>query len=267
MTLKLPRVGSKALRVVRFISIHDGLRYSEIVRFICEMNGLDYDLFLPAMRWDPRKGKVVSRPVRRYAGTWGTNLSSSSTGILKRFCVKGTDRKWRVTAETAALVDALFEIKAAPEITQNEPRIHDVLPSSLENDFPSDTISGNSKFAGREYISPYISFDNSGTMKLDSLGINEHINFDYTNSMDLTDQEPQYEHVETAAGAFLRRKPTKPTGEILIKQVERATAELLRARAELQEHEKVMQAARDKLHRLQRAETDAGEAVRNLLDL
>ena len=56
-TIPLPRQGSKSFKVLDFIGSRNGVRYMDIERFICEMNGLNYDLKVPETTYDHRTGR------------------------------------------------------------------------------------------------------------------------------------------------------------------------------------------------------------------
>lgn len=120
------RTGTKKYKLLQFIGSRDGTRYSEMERFICELNGYDYDLMVPGYRYDYSKRVNVKCMTRRWKGIWGTTLCYGKEAILPQHCVKGADKKWRLNEETKRKLG----IKA---------------PSSLESNFPSDEIQGNSK--------------------------------------------------------------------------------------------------------------------------
>lgn len=72
----------------------DGATFSEIQRFVCSLNGLDYDEKVPGLVWNSATKTLQERPVRRYRGYWCTNLCGLSSpyskreGILQKYCVK-----------------------------------------------------------------------------------------------------------------------------------------------------------------------------------
>lgn len=69
----------------------NGRTFGEIQRFICEMNGLDYDERVNEMNW----GKNTPVSKRKYRGYWCTNLCGTGgywnaprEGILSKYCEK-----------------------------------------------------------------------------------------------------------------------------------------------------------------------------------
>lgn len=134
------RTNTKKFKLLQFIGEHKGLRYSELERFICEMNGYDYDTMTTSYErsyieeFDGQAGtrtmRVVNKPikVRRHKGIWATNLTSGKNCILKKHCVKNENKRWILNAETQKFVDSL----KAP------------VKSSLEKVTGDDMIKGNS---------------------------------------------------------------------------------------------------------------------------
>jgi len=104
---------TKSQKVLEFIaSSPDGKRFGEIQRFICEMNGINYDeredekYFNTYLRQEASVyvcadgTKIPTRscktPRRKHRGIWATNLVCSySGGLLYRFCAK-RNGKWVV---------------------------------------------------------------------------------------------------------------------------------------------------------------------------
>lgn len=88
--------GIKTAQVLSFIgnSGKDGRTFSEIQRFVVEMNGLNYDE-KNVDYYYPTPTGPAARYVRRYRGYWtaalcGTNgfYSKPRIGILKKYCEK-----------------------------------------------------------------------------------------------------------------------------------------------------------------------------------
>jgi hypothetical protein len=122
-------------------------KYSEIQRFLCELNGLDYDQMTTEQVW--KKAPAGSgrnyictgeKQVRMYRGIWATNLSSGRDPILRNYCertyVGGKYLGWSVKPE---VIERLMG-KLAKK------------PSSLEKTFPSDEIPNNSRVVERTII-------------------------------------------------------------------------------------------------------------------
>lgn len=84
---------TKAERVLREIERRGGMTFTEIQRFVCEMNGKDYDQMVDT--WAGKK--------RRWRGYWCDYLIGKNhwgrkyQGILNLFCVKGSDSRYRVS--------------------------------------------------------------------------------------------------------------------------------------------------------------------------
>lgn len=95
---------TKAERVLCYIGMHpQGLTFSSIQKFICEMNGKNWDE--KAFEYDP-KTKARTRPVRRYRGYWCDYLTgpgghySGSKGLLHRFCIQHpVSKRWILTEQ------------------------------------------------------------------------------------------------------------------------------------------------------------------------
>lgn len=69
----------------------DGARFTDIQRFVVEMNGKNYDE--RESRWDPVNKVVVedAGTRRRYRGYWCVNLLGTAftpSGILPKYCSK-----------------------------------------------------------------------------------------------------------------------------------------------------------------------------------
>lgn len=84
-------------QVVEYIRCkgHHGATFSDIQRFICNLNGLDFNEKKMAPVWNPTRQTIQDRLVRRYRGYWCTNLCGLSSpyspkrvGILEKYCVK-----------------------------------------------------------------------------------------------------------------------------------------------------------------------------------
>lgn len=103
--LKLPRIGSLSLQILEFIGSKTGVRYGDIQRFICEKQGKDYDLMVPATIYDRKTRSTKEIRVRRWKGIWGTNLCHGPNALLNKYCVKGEgDKLWHLSADTANLI-------------------------------------------------------------------------------------------------------------------------------------------------------------------
>jgi hypothetical protein len=105
---------TRSEKLLRLMKKRGGMRYNEIVKQFVEWAGHDWNekqlspsVFDNASRWSKaelsemteRYGKPKS--VRRWRGFWSDNLLGGfephhRQGLLKRFCRKGKDGKWRV---------------------------------------------------------------------------------------------------------------------------------------------------------------------------
>jgi hypothetical protein len=90
------RVNTKKFKLLQFLASRKGTRYMDIERFICEMNGLDYDMKRLSGFY---KGK------RAHSGIWATNLTCGRDSILKKHCVK-VSGLWYVNSETKEFIES-----------------------------------------------------------------------------------------------------------------------------------------------------------------
>lgn len=107
--LKLPRKGSLSLQILEFIGSKTGVRYGDIQRFICEKQGKDYDLMVPRTVVDYKTGEKKISAERRWKGIWGTNLCHGRNALLHKYCVKGMDKRWHLSPETANLIADMYD--------------------------------------------------------------------------------------------------------------------------------------------------------------
>lgn len=138
--------GTKKARLLEWMSQGEpGVHYSEIQRFICEMNDLDYDEMVSEPIWKQVKSecgnytdwnRVGTKKVRKHKGIWATNLCSGDDPILKNYCYK-SGGKWYVN----------HEVKLKLHIREKK-----AIMSSLEQEFKSDEIPNNSKVVERKII-------------------------------------------------------------------------------------------------------------------
>ena len=141
MSSHLPGIGTKSQSIIQFIADRDGARYGEIVRFICEMNGLDYDEKVLRNVYDYRNRTTSKKLVRRHAGYYGTTLTDRRYGLLTRFCMKDPDGKWRVKP--------YIKKQMAENVVKSG---FAIVRSALESDFKSDEIPNNSKVVERTIL-------------------------------------------------------------------------------------------------------------------
>jgi hypothetical protein len=99
MSIKLPRVGTKARQHLEFIGT--GKTFSEIQRFIVELNGFNYDEKRLESVWT-RKG-VEQRFLRRYRGYYCTVLYGgwNQVGFFFTYCDK-VGKLWALKPEVLA---------------------------------------------------------------------------------------------------------------------------------------------------------------------
>ena len=151
--IKLPKTGCKTFKVLQCIGSQQGIRYGEIVRFICAINGKNYDAMEPGYSRKTRAGLPMM--VRRHRGEWATNLNARRDGILAKYCVKGADKKWYLRADTAqALGNELLNYVGTKVIAVyyigGYKMFRDNTTSALNAPLPSDEIVNNSKVVSRE---------------------------------------------------------------------------------------------------------------------
>lgn len=154
--MKVPKDGTKTLRVLLFILAHEryyarAAKYGEITRFICEMNGRDYDQFETVRDW--QTGKLQRKRVNR--GYWGTNLTLGRQSILKQYCTKiaGKTGGWVVSEATKrmlrdnGLMPAILSTEyysASDATTIKQFFLSGKQESSLEKNLPDDSINDGS---------------------------------------------------------------------------------------------------------------------------
>ena len=185
------RTDTKKFQVLEYIGHGAGVTYSMIERFICTMNGLDYDKIeirpvnfaynRKTHNWE-RLEKPRTEKVRVHRGIWGTNLCYGPKSILRAYCKK-VDNLWFLNAETAEFIRQhykrvgkgriIYSVDNAEStkygekdaVVVNHPDNHTKFvkfpersaktppKSSLETqDFKSDEIRGNSKVVSVERI-------------------------------------------------------------------------------------------------------------------
>ena len=105
---KFDRTQTISYRILEMISKTGGMRFSDIQREICKMNGHDYDRKTLQPHW-VKTGAIkmdglpewirVQKLKRTMRGYWCTNLLGSGFhghgGLLNTFCTKGNDGLWR----------------------------------------------------------------------------------------------------------------------------------------------------------------------------
>jgi hypothetical protein len=94
------RINTKRAKILNFIrNSEDGRTYSEIQKFVCDMNGLDWDATCLRSRWDAKNQKKVMYLDRANRGYYGTNLwgrkkyPGDQEGLMHKLCVK-INGKW-----------------------------------------------------------------------------------------------------------------------------------------------------------------------------
>jgi hypothetical protein len=90
------RTNTKKFKVLKFLSSRAGTRYMDIERFICEMNGHNYDQKI-------LRGFYAGK--RRHSGIWSTNLTCGRDSILKKYCYK-SNKLWYVNKETEKFINS-----------------------------------------------------------------------------------------------------------------------------------------------------------------
>ena len=108
---------NKSQRVLKFVEYHgrDGAKFTDIQRFICEMNGWNWE-----ERSEPyydKETKTYTRKIgsgarRRHRGVWCTNLIGSG-GILNAWCYKNPHGRWVLAEMPTGVIYRQFDTKAA----------------------------------------------------------------------------------------------------------------------------------------------------------
>ena len=140
--------GSKKFKLLAWMADRNVTTYGEIQRFLCEMNGKNYNQMetIGTGKAIYENGRYVGwkktgdRQVRVNRGIWATNLSSGRDPILHNYCermfVDGNLQGWVVKV---SVKEAIKE-KLSPK------------KSSLEKTFPSDEIQNNSKVVSVKHV-------------------------------------------------------------------------------------------------------------------
>lgn len=116
------RTNTKKFKLLKFLtSQQQGTRYMDIERFICEMNGFDYDEKII-------RGCYAGK--RKHSGIWGTNLTSGRDSILKKYCFK-SNGLWFVNGLTEKFINSNLAAEEKVPSMQNvtassQPVIKDV---------------------------------------------------------------------------------------------------------------------------------------------
>jgi hypothetical protein len=147
------RTNTKKFSVLEFIGSKNGVRYMDIERYLCDLAGYDYDKKVETRVWDYRTSKSKYAMVRQHKGIWGTNLCYGKDAILHKYCVKGMDRKWRLSPETAGFISNHYRTVKPGYFVWTAAHENSFPPSSLDVELPSDTIQGNSVVVSRQLIS------------------------------------------------------------------------------------------------------------------
>lgn len=105
---------TRSEKMLRMMKKRDGMRYNEIVRQFVEWAGHDWNdkqlspsFYDNTSKWSKKELAEMAerydkpKSVRRWRGFWSDNLLGGCfvyhrQGLLKRFCRKGKDGKWRV---------------------------------------------------------------------------------------------------------------------------------------------------------------------------
>lgn len=138
----IPKIGTKKFKVLEFIGYHQGVKYSQIQRFICKMNGLDYYAKRPALKYI--NGEIKEISIRKHTGIWSNNLTNGKKSILKQYCVKNSSNLWILNQQAAKMIATLSSCHKSVT-SKNVP-----FESVLEN--CNDTVKKDSKVASVESI-------------------------------------------------------------------------------------------------------------------
>lgn len=108
MTKKLPKSGTITRQILEFVSRHNGVRFTEIQKFICEISGLDWEKREVISTWkrDSQSGlwgRGPNKTVRAYRGWWCTNLCYGPDSVCRKYLAK-RDGRWFLNEETAQAI-------------------------------------------------------------------------------------------------------------------------------------------------------------------
>ena len=138
----LPKTGTKTRSLLEFVGRHDGVRFTDMQKFLCELSDRDWEAreSVPVYKRSSNvPGAWVAngtKTVRVHRGWWSTNLSGPD-GICKRYLAK-KDGRWYLNERTAGLMRGLANLSGQGYT------IYSVGMSSLEKIHGDDTIKGSS---------------------------------------------------------------------------------------------------------------------------
>lgn len=239
---KLPRTGTITRRLLEFVSRHNGVRFGQMQRFICEISGLDYDQMEVVTEWGGKK-----KTVRRFRGWWCTNLCYGEDAVCRKYLAK-KDGKWYLNEVTADLFRELANRTGQSNVIYSISQVTPTLASTKFPDpLPVEGPTPTSKHVG-QYTDPTkltgaATFDPSTGVRLEFVPKVE---------LPLGPTLPE--------GTFKIRQPVVPTDVDLVQALRNAQANV--------EKTKAAAAASAAAHRdAIEALFEAQEAVRKALNL
>lgn len=140
----LPKTGTKTRSLLEFVARHNGVRFTDMQKFLCELSGVDWEKreAVPNWKFNNTRGvyeKVGTRTMRVNRGWWCTNLTSGRDCICRKYLAK-KNGLWYINEDVATLMRGLSNSMGKSGVIYSVGAVH----SSLEANLKPDTIHGSS---------------------------------------------------------------------------------------------------------------------------
>lgn len=146
MTIALPKTGTITRSILEFVSRHNGVRFTEIQKFIVERAGRDWEKRerIPVYKYNRSTHRYVangSKQVRAYRGYWCTNLCSGPDSVCRKYLAK-RDGRWYLNESTADLFRELANRTGQSGVIYSVDSITSSL-ASVKHDDPLGIVGPN----------------------------------------------------------------------------------------------------------------------------
>ena len=220
---KLPRTGTITRRLLEFVSRHNGVRFGQMQRFICEISGLDYDQMEVVDVWardasKPNGWGGKKKTVRRFRGWWCTNLCYGEDAVCRKYLAK-KDGKWYLNEATAdlfrELANRMGQSNVIYSISQVTPTLASTkFPDPLHVEGPTPTSKHVGQYTDPAKLTGAATFDPSTGVRLEFVPKVE---------LPLGPTLPE--------GTFKIRQPVVPTDSDLVQALRNAQANVEKTKA------------------------------------
>lgn len=168
MPTTLPKTGTITRSILEFVSRHNGVRFTEIQKFIVERAGLDWEKreSIPVFKKNVDRYwiKTGTKTVRAYRGYWCTNLCSGPDSVCRKYLAK-RDGRWYLNESTADLFRELANrtgqsgvIYSVDGVTPSLAAVKHVDPLVIAGPNPPskviDSYTDPAKFTGAQSFDP-----------------------------------------------------------------------------------------------------------------